>query len=216
MLSNKKVLRGLIEGQVVCPITDNEGFQWLKSEPGFNMAEQVLEPLGMALRLNSDETYARAVYAEITPSLDGLAIKTHAQNVIGLMKPLLAFLETVSSATSQDVYLYYGQSVRFSEIFIGIENNQSARESFTTVLKSKAFKSASSKLSLKDQLGAVLSMLCEDGYLQNDGPDIDLGHYTVTGKFAYATDLFSYISEQIGPEELEDDAEEKTNQGGLF
>jgi hypothetical protein len=214
MLSNKAVLRKLLEGYVICPITDNDGFQWLRSEDGSEMAQQVLEPLGMELRLNRDETYARAVYAEIS-SMDGSAIKAHAQDVIGLMKPLLAFLETVSSATAQDVYLYYGQSVRFSEIFVGIENNISARESFTTVLKSKAFKSASSKTSVKDQLGAVLSSLCDDGYLQNDGSDVDLGHYTVTGKFAYATELFIYISEQIGPEEL-DDPEEVSTQGGLL
>jgi DNA-directed RNA polymerase specialized sigma54-like protein len=217
MLSNKAVLRKLLEGYVICPITDNDGFQWLRSEDGSEMAQQVLEPLGIELRLSRDETYARAVYAEISPSMDGSAIKAHAQDIIGLMKPLLAFLETVSSATAQDVYLYYGQSVRFSEIFVGIENNISARESFTTVLKSKAFKSASSKTSVKDQLGAVLSSLCDDGYLQNNGSDVDvdLGHYTVTGKFAYATELFIYISEQIGPEEI-DDPEDLSAQGGLF
>lgn len=211
-------LRGLIEGNVICSVTDSDAFEWLKTEDGSEICKQVLEPLGLELRLNSDMTYARAVYAEISPSADGSAIKSHAQNIIGLMKPLLAFLDTVSSATSQDVYMYYAQSVRFSEIFIGIENNQAARDSFITLLKSKLFKSASNKPTLKDQLGSVLHILCEEGYLKSSGSDLDLGHYTVTGKFAYATDLFVYIAEQIGTEGSEEEwsDDEKSNQGGLF
>lgn len=205
----ESLVKRLLQGEFICEINDEAGFQYLQNQENFFQVEDYLRRLNYRLATTQNKLAYYAAYIEIDNSARQDVRKVFQQFRLEL-HPVVEWLDMMMACLKQDATLSPGDTLALSGLLQVIENNQALADRLQTFAKFKDF--TSSEDSIKGRLEKLLSTLHKWGYLQLVNRDTLI--YQVTGKLDYFYQSLQFIQEHEEiPVEQED---EEIEQGSLF
>ncbi len=205
----ESLVKRLLQGEFICEIMDEAGFQYLQNQENFFQVEDYLRRLNYRLATTQNKLAYYAAYIEIDNSARQDVRKVFQQFRLEL-HPVVEWLDMMMACLKQDATLSPGDTLALSGLLQVIENNQALADRLQTFAKFKDF--TSSEDSIKGRLEKLLSTLHKWGYLQLVNRDTLI--YQVTGKLDYFYQSLQFIQEHEEiPVEQED---EEIEQGSLF
>ncbi|WP_178863473.1 hypothetical protein [Thiomicrorhabdus cannonii] len=208
-MSDTRVIRKLMAGEVVCSVTESDAVDWLQGAIAKECVSEALSYCGFRLSYDQEETYFYASYANLDDKEDARALRSRLQEVVDLMHPIFQFMEFVSKANGEDVYPDIGHVYQFTTLLMSVEHDSSVAESLKSLSNTKFFKTVRSKNNPTDRLKTVLLEMAEHGLLATDNEAL---RFVVTGKFAHYLALYQTIVELDEPELM---VESRGEQQGL-
>ncbi len=205
----ESLVKRLLQGQFICEVTDEAGFQYLQNQENFFQVEAYLSRLNYRLAVTQNKLAYYLAYIEIDTAARTDIRKIFQQFRLEL-HPVVEWLDMMMACLKQDTSLSSGDTLALAGLLQVFETNQALADRLQTFAKFKDFTSGED--SIKGRLEKLLSTLNKWGYLQLANRDTLI--YQVTGKLDYFYQSLQFIQEheEIPVEQEEQDAE----QGSLF
>jgi hypothetical protein len=197
------VVKGLLQGDFICEITDEAGFRYLQEPDNAGQVEAFLQRLDYRLSRTQNQLAFYAAYRTIDSQARSDIRRVFQQFRVEL-QPVVEWLDMMMSCLNQDTALSPGDTLSFSSLLQAIEQNQAQADRLQSFVHFKDF--ASSDDSVKGRLEKLLNTLQKWGYLHLANRDTSI--YQVTGKLDYFYQALQFIQEheQIPIEQGENDA----------
>jgi len=201
------LVKRLLQGEFICEITDEAGFQYLQNPENFFQVEDYLQRLNYRLASTQNKLSFYAAYIEIDNAARQDIRKVFQQFRLEL-HPVVEWLDMMMACLKQDAVLSPGDTLAFSSLLQVIENNQALADRLQAFAKFKDF--TSNEDSVKGRLEKLLSTLQKWGYLQLANRDTLI--YQVTGKLDYFYQSLQFIQEheEIPVEQGEEESAQET------
>jgi len=205
----ESLVKRLLQGEFICEVTDEAGFQYLQDQENLFQIEDYLQRINYRLASTQNKLAFYAAYMEIDNTARQDIRKIFQQFRLEL-HPVVEWLDMMMACLKQDTSLSPGDTLALSSLLQVIENNQALADRLQAFAKFKDF--TSNEDSVKGRLEKLLNTLHKWGYLQLANRDTLI--YQVTGKLDYFYQSLQFIQEN---EEIPvEQGEEEQTQENLF
>lgn len=188
---SEQVLESLIEGGFICEVTSPDQYRMLTNPDSASSVSRFLSHIGRRLRQTEDGKAFYAVLLHLKSTDRKAAVKRQLNLTINTLEPMVRWLELVMSATQKSSTLSAGDILRVSELQTIIESTPALSDELDRITKIGIFKTT--RDTDGDRLGAVISKLVDEGYLEPSGGRSSL--YVGTGKWSYLYEVIDFIVE---------------------
>lgn len=196
-----KIARKLLQNKFICPITEDEGYHWLKTPDNFERMATILAPLGMKLTTFSEGD----VFAGINIAMDETDKKRVVKEFEDIhynIYPIVDILTALTSADADGDTLYMGKLLKQANLIITVNDNPE----FATRLKKVAEFTNSVNKPNDEQIEALLNKLQKEELLCLVNAEQKI--YRVTGKMEYINRIIEFINENYLEKESETDIQQ--------
>lgn len=203
------VVERLLEGEFICPISNEEQFEWLQKNR--DEVDQLLGNIRRKLACTSDGGAFYAAYTEAdAPARE---VRRQFENDRDKLAPLVTVISALMKFERRDQTLEPGDVIRFGQLLDAIEANPTHRDELAKLARFGLFKVK--KEATHDQLSALLNSLCssEFGLLKLANSDTLI--YRVTGRIVHLYDTLAFIQEH-SPIQIEEPESERPIDSGLL
>lgn len=185
----------------ICPITNEEAYEWLKDDNNLAQMQQRLAPVGVQVVNINDEVF---VGVNIRPTDDDKKkVIKEFDNIKNNLQPLIEILTTLATADEDGDGLYMGKRLHCAEMAVTANKNAE----FASRLKKIAEYTNSQNKPNDEKIESILQKLRKEGllHLVNQSKKI----YQVTGKISYIHRVIAFISDYYVPREQQDTEEQQ-------
>ena len=185
----EQVMRSLLSGQFVCPVSDHEGFAFL-SEPSSHQAVNAY--LGK-ISLHLTATRHGGAFFAAHNAIGGPERKAAREvftDIKQTLRPLVSFLDLVMRAMQSDDLLAVGTPIEVNKLMAAIDANPSFRNDLQTLAGQLKVQADGTD---RTRLDKVLKSFHEKGYLLLSNPEREI--YQVTGKIEFIQEAIEFLLE---------------------
>lgn len=203
-----RVVSGLLEGQFICAVTDQEGYQFLNSalmtdgRTNRDEVDQFLRRLNLRLTVTREGGAFFAAHVDIDDE-GKKAAKKRFTDLKNILRPLISFLELVMRVTRDDDAISAGRKLDLNRMMARISENIS----LTNELRRAA---ADTGINVKDgsdreRLNKIIRRFKDEGILRLVNAESEI--YMFTGRIEWLMEAIEFLMmhDQISEEDKEFD-----------
>lgn len=183
------VINKLLEGAVVCPVTDARSYDYLANGNGLEDANEFLARIGRRIISPANGGAFYLVYTDPN-AVKRPEMKTLHTRIMTETRPVLDFLELCMQAMHRDDMLSAGDAVQAIEIGKEIDNDSKLRSDLREIVTQLRGKSGETD---RERLEVVLSRMEQWGYLKLENAERQI--YRVTGMIDVFQDHVAFFIE---------------------
>lgn len=185
------IAEDLLAGKFICRYTNEAAYRHLSDETNFEGMDGFLRRLNRRLRSSEDGLVFYAAYTDVDSQERRSSIKNQFRVTITQIEPLVRWLGITMSAQRTNIPLEPGSQISEGEMLMAIEAAPALADELHLLASGPFFKTKQD--TAKQQLGKLLDMLCEQGYLKKNNQKGS--QYTATGKWSYLYEVMAFIAE---------------------
>jgi hypothetical protein len=189
-----RVVTSLLEGQFICPVTDQEGYQYLTSSQLTNGRTNLEEIDHYLRRLDLRITMTRGAGAYFAAHADidnegKKAAKKRFTELKNILRPMVSFLEIVMRIAGDDSAVSSGQKLDLNRMMGRIAANASLTEQLrqTAIDTGLVSKDGSDR----ERLNRIVRKFQNDGFLCLVNPESEI--YMFTGRIEWLMEAIEYL-----------------------
>ncbi len=194
------VVRALMTGDVICAISNPDGFAYLSDAGNAEDVGAYLQRIDLKLaKSQRGSAYYAACLAESTETRK--VAKENFKDVKQVDRPLVFFMDMLMRAMRNDAYLLPGTVIEASKLMAAIDASPSFRNELQTLA---ILVSPSNDGTDRARLTKVFKYFVTRGYLYLSNPEREL--YQVTGKIELFRETVDFLMEHDSVAAIEDGA----------
>ena len=198
----------LLQGKMICAVSEEYYFEWLTEEQNQQAMHEFLYRMDRALATTADEKAFFCAYDNVSEPAAKRVIHGQFKEVANHLEALVKWLKLGMAADSTGSPLAAGDILYESSLLAAIEQSPSLLESLTELARSSFVNSRGADG--RAQLKQVLARLVEQGYLVEIGRSGS--QYRATAKWSWLFEVMDFIRTH---ENLQDPDERPPEQGLL-
>lgn len=204
----RHVVESLLQGKLICDVSDAECHLYLQSETALDSVNQYLSALGRGVAMTTDQAGYYCVYLDVEDSDTRSKLIRQFGQLATRWEALLLWLRLTRQISANAHPLGYKDTLKESELLASIEQSSSLQAELESIATRFQLRGRAGP---RHRLTELLKFLCTEGFLIELSPSI----YQGTARWSMLQDQMEFIRNQDAIQTAERDAEHE-EQEALF
>jgi hypothetical protein len=190
-METRILLESLMAGDFICPVTNDEAFQYLSQSQGVDKINAAMTPFDREVAQLPDNGAFYLVTKDFNNKSDKHKIRKNFEECRDLIEPVVSFMVLVSRVNPNTGLLSTGHTIRFTELLSTIASNEHHIQQLNQLMTLKLFKTT--KQGTDEKLRAIFKGMLDIGLLVEKNTEEMI--FQATGKLDYFHHIMQFIAD---------------------